>query len=394
MPMQQQGLAGLLSSPLAQGLLTAGLGAMASRGSTMQALGRGGLLGLSTFGQAEGAKQSRLMEMAQEQMRNDALAKADGGQGLSRQELMMLSDDPAKWAAIMQGGRPKLEMQDFGGYIGGVDPYTNELRGRIDKTPTIGERMTDANNAISIAGGQPRLNTQLWNAQQMSANADLNRDIQRAAGTEAIAARGDLVAVPDEQGATVMMPREQALAYLGGGQPQPQQPSQQAGAQGDGFGRTLPDSVVKARESLDSAVANVDAMESTINGILNHPGLDKYIGTVTGAGWAKYPGTDEANFKVRLDQLQGQAFLQARDQLKGQGAISDSESDQASAAFLRANRAQSPEEFRESMQEALGILQRAKERAYRAAQVDMPEGRQGGTSANQQRPGLNQIFGF
>ena len=35
---------GLLSSPMGQGLLTAGLGAMASRGNTMQAVGRGGLL--------------------------------------------------------------------------------------------------------------------------------------------------------------------------------------------------------------------------------------------------------------------------------------------------------------------------------------------------------------
>jgi len=49
---EQGGLMGLLSSPMGQGLLAAGLGAMGSRGSTMQAIGRGGLLGLSTFGQA------------------------------------------------------------------------------------------------------------------------------------------------------------------------------------------------------------------------------------------------------------------------------------------------------------------------------------------------------
>ena len=38
---------GLLTSPVGQGLLAAGLGAMGSRGNTMQAIGRGGLLGLS-----------------------------------------------------------------------------------------------------------------------------------------------------------------------------------------------------------------------------------------------------------------------------------------------------------------------------------------------------------
>ena len=39
---QQSGLMGLLNSPAGQGLLAAGLGAMGSRGSTMQAIGRGG----------------------------------------------------------------------------------------------------------------------------------------------------------------------------------------------------------------------------------------------------------------------------------------------------------------------------------------------------------------
>ncbi|MDR3005272.1 MAG: hypothetical protein LBV14_13695, partial [Acidovorax sp.] len=62
---EQGGFMGLLSSPMGQGLLGAGLGALASRGTTAQAIGRGGLLGLSAFGQAQEQQRNRVMEEAQ-----------------------------------------------------------------------------------------------------------------------------------------------------------------------------------------------------------------------------------------------------------------------------------------------------------------------------------------
>ena len=68
---QQQepsGFMGLLSSPAAQGLLGAGFGALASRGTTAQAIGRGGLLGLSAYGQAQEQQRNRLMEEVQRQL--------------------------------------------------------------------------------------------------------------------------------------------------------------------------------------------------------------------------------------------------------------------------------------------------------------------------------------
>lgn len=71
----QQGLTGLLSSPITQGLLGAGLGAMASRGNTMQAVGRGGLLGLSAYGQAQDQQQNRILQMAQAKLQQDQLDK-------------------------------------------------------------------------------------------------------------------------------------------------------------------------------------------------------------------------------------------------------------------------------------------------------------------------------
>ena len=71
---------GLLTSPVGQGLLAAGLGAMGSRGNTMQAIGRGGLLGLSTFGQAQETQQNKLIEAAKRKAQQDALAALTPGQ--------------------------------------------------------------------------------------------------------------------------------------------------------------------------------------------------------------------------------------------------------------------------------------------------------------------------
>lgn len=72
---EQGGFMGLLSSPVAQGLLGAGLGALASRGTKAQAIGRGGLLGLSAYGQAQDTQNNRLLQMAQAKFQQDQLDK-------------------------------------------------------------------------------------------------------------------------------------------------------------------------------------------------------------------------------------------------------------------------------------------------------------------------------
>ena len=75
----------MLNSPVAQGLLAGGLGAMASRGSTMQALGRGGLLGLSAMGQAQASQENRVMQQAKMQLEQQ---KAQFTQWSSMAEVM------------------------------------------------------------------------------------------------------------------------------------------------------------------------------------------------------------------------------------------------------------------------------------------------------------------
>lgn len=79
------------------------------------------------------------------------------------------------------------------------------------------------------------------------------------------------------------------------------------------------------------------------------------------------PNTPKADFKARLDQVQGGAFLQAFESLKGGGAISEVEGLKAQQAIMRASTSQTPAEFEKAIREAITIyelgIQRAKDMA-------------------------------
>lgn len=101
-------------SPAAQGLLAAGLGALASRGNTMQAIGRGGLLGLSAYGQAQQADTDQQKQMWQWNRQQQALGAltpdASGVINASPAQLMAAGfSDPAKWDHIRNAGRDKVK---------------------------------------------------------------------------------------------------------------------------------------------------------------------------------------------------------------------------------------------------------------------------------------------
>jgi hypothetical protein len=88
-------------------------------------------------------------------------------------------------------------------------------------------------------------------------------------------------------------------------------------------------------------------------------------------------GTD---LTVRISQLQGQAFLQAFESLKGGGAITEREGQAATEAIARLNRIQSKEAFEDSLRELRSIMERGLERARRGETV-APQS-SGGTEIN------------
>lgn len=177
---------GLLSSPMGQGLLTAGLGAMASRGNTMQAVGRGGLLGLSAYGQAQETQQNKLIEAAKRKAQQDALAALTPGQDgvVNASPATLIAAgfaDPSKWDSIRNMGRdkvkqlekvtnadgsqgvhaiseyggvtntglsnaPEIKTQDMGGQFAGINPYTGAQAWSAEKTLTPDQAQSSVND--------------------------------------------------------------------------------------------------------------------------------------------------------------------------------------------------------------------------------------------------------
>ena len=134
----------------------------------------------------------------------------------------------------------------------------------------------------------------------------------------------------------------------------------------------------------------VQRLPGVIDQAINHPGR----GYATGASSMLpiLPGTDAADFRAVLDQIKGQAFLQAFESLKGGGQITEVEGQKATQAIARLDRAQSEAEFVKSLQELRGIVASGLERARRkAGAAGQQTGAQPGGPAS--RPSLTDIFG-
>jgi hypothetical protein len=94
-----------------------------------------------------------------------------------------------------------------------------------------------------------------------------------------------------------------------------------------------------------------------------HPGFQDAVGATWKPGFRFVPGTNASDFQTMQDQLKGNAFLSAFESLKGGGSISEKEGDKATAAYLRAQLAQSEKEYVKAMREFQDIVRRGVETA-------------------------------
>lgn len=93
-----------------------------------------------------------------------------------------------------------------------------------------------------------------------------------------------------------------------------------------------------------------------IDDILADPALDRSVGPIEGRLPSFSAGA--IRFDERVSQLKGSLFLQAREQLKGGGQITDYEGQRAEVALARASQAKSETDFRQAMMEARLHLER------------------------------------
>ena len=75
------------------------------------------------------------------------------------------------------------------------------------------------------------------------------------------------------------------------------------------------------------------------------------------------PGSSAADFNARLNEIQGGAFLQAFNTLRGGGSITEKEGEKATAAINRMSTAQSEKEFNIAAREYQDVLRTGIERA-------------------------------
>lgn len=113
----------------------------------------------------------------------------------------------------------------------------------------------------------------------------------------------------------------------------------------------------------EGSLTQADEMLNAIDGLIEAPGRETMTGMSSWVDPRNYiPGTDASNARSRLNQLQGKAFLQAFESLKGGGQITEREGLAAQNAIARLQTSQSDEEFYNSLQELRGIVANAKAR--------------------------------
>lgn len=122
---------------------------------------------------------------------------------------------------------------------------------------------------------------------------------------------------------------------------------------------------------LPKVVAEGSYAIKLLDDLERHPGLSMAVGTSSAI--PVIPGTKQADFVTRLDQIQGQQFLQAYKTLKGGGQITEVEGKKAEQAMGRLNRAQTEEEFKSSLKELRSVISTGIDRAARGVTINRPQ---------------------
>lgn len=116
-----------------------------------------------------------------------------------------------------------------------------------------------------------------------------------------------------------------------------------------GKGSSEGKAVGEAAGALPGASQVATNVAQQVEDLKSDPYLDSMLGPID----SRMPNVtqDAARVQGKIIQLKGGAFLQARQALKGGGAITDYEGQKAEAAYARLNEAQSPEDFKAALDE-------------------------------------------
>lgn len=124
----------------------------------------------------------------------------------------------------------------------------------------------------------------------------------------------------------------------------------------------------EASVDLGNALTKADQSITLIDQMIEHPGRETATGKSSTWDPRNYmAGTDATDFNVMAKQLEGKAFLEAFESLKGGGQITEVEGQRATEAIARLNKAQSDEAYKAALLELRGILEKGKQRSVQRA---------------------------
>jgi hypothetical protein len=151
-------------------------------------------------------------------------------------------------------------------------------------------------------------------------------------------------------------------------------------AQAKEYGQTLGKNRALAEAALPGAIQTADESIRLIDDMVGkapvikdgkviqqgtkpHPGFSSYVGASLTPGARFVEGSDTASFEVRQKQIEGKAFLEAFNALKGGGSITEKEGEKATAAIMRMNKASSEREYVAAARELQDIMRKGVDRA-------------------------------
>lgn len=131
-----------------------------------------------------------------------------------------------------------------------------------------------------------------------------------------------------------------------------------------------------AADTVSSAPGAISTMQQSIDSIdalLNSPDLGSIVGLGSINPLNRIPGTEARGLIARAEQIAGQSFLAAFNQLKGGGAITEREGAAATAAMARLDRSQSLADYQSALRDLksaiMPAIQRERARLARAQQT-------------------------
>lgn len=311
---------------------------------------------------SEEQQQAKLEEFRALQMEQARIQMQQAQEAQQRQQYTqaLLSAGSSQNPGLLQDPTFQAQLRAKAAAYG--DPAALEQGGLLAPLPTSNELPADA-RLFEWAKGDPARMAFVQRSNQSQVPANIQEWQQYQGMT------------PEQQAAYLNMKRS-GYGYDVGGVPQyrgaggdviplatPEQVAANRGQQSaaQAAGTEAGKSGALAQAQLPQAVASGEQMYSQLEALKSHPGLPYAVGK--SSMLPIVPGTPAADFKVRLDQVQGAQFLQAYETLKGGGQITEVEGKKAEAAIARMNRAQTEDEFRRSVEEFQGVVVAATERA-------------------------------